>query len=49
LAEFILSRDSNGQNYLESALQDPETLVKVAWFILNGNEAFNNVEDYFTK
>jgi len=24
-------------------------LTKVAWFILNGEEAFNNVSDYFIK
>ena len=49
LAEFILSRDEAGNNYLWQALQDPETLVKAAWFILNGDEAFNNVADYFTN
>ena len=48
LAEFILSQDQNGVNYLQQALQDPETLVKAAWFILNGDEAFNSIEDYFT-
>ena len=31
------------------ALQDPETLVKAAWFILNGDEAFNSISDYFTN
>lgn len=48
LAEFILSTDPNGENYLEKALQDPKTLVKAAWFILNGDEAINNIEEYFT-
>jgi len=24
-------------------------LVKAAWFILNGDEAFNNVSEYFIK
>ena len=47
LAQFMLSRDEQGNNYLWQALQDPETLVKAAWFILNGDEAFNNVSDYF--
>lgn len=49
LAEFILSKDESGNNYLWQALQDPETLVKAAWFILNGDEAFNSVADYFTN
>ena len=47
LAQFMLSQDESGNNYLWQALQDPETLVKAAWFILNGDEAFNNVSDYF--
>ena len=49
LAEFMLSPDEAGNNYLYRALQDPETLVKAAWFILNGDEAFNSITDYFTN
>jgi len=30
-------------------MQDPQTLVKAAWFILNGDEAFNSIQDYFTN
>ena len=43
----MLSRDEAGNNYLWQALQDPETLVKAAWFILNGDEAINNISEYF--
>ena len=49
LAAFMLSQDETGKNYLYQALQDPETLMRAAWFILNGEEAFNNVTDYFTN
>lgn len=49
LAEFMLSPDEAGNNYLYRALQDPETLVKAAWFILNGDEAFDSITDYFTN
>ena len=49
LAEFMLSRDQAGKNYLFEALQDPEILTKAAWFILNGEEAFNNISDYFAQ
>ena len=49
LAEFMLSQDESGKNYLYEALQDPETLTKAAWFILNGEEAFDSITDYFTK
>ena len=47
LAEFMLSRDEAGNNYLWQALQDPDTMVKAAWFILNGEEALNNISEYF--
>ena len=49
LADFMLTQDQNGNNYLFEALQDPETLTKAAWFILNGEEAFNTISDYFTQ
>ena len=47
LAQFMLSRDEAGNNYLWQALQDPDTLVRAAWFILNGDEALNNISEYF--
>ncbi len=49
LAEFMLSTDETGKNYLYQALQDPETLTRAAWFILNGEEALDGITDYFTK
>lgn len=49
LADFMLAQDETGHNYLYKALQDPETLVKAAWFILNGDEAFDSISDYFTN
>ena len=49
LAQFMLDRDEAGNNYLWQALQEPETLVKAAWFILNGEEAFESISDYFTS
>lgn len=48
LAQFMLERDESGNNYLWQALQEPETLVKAAWFILNGEEAFDSISDYFS-
>lgn len=49
LAEFMLSQDETGKNYLYEALQDPQILTKAAWFILNGEDAFNSITDYFTN
>jgi hypothetical protein len=48
LAQFMLEQDESGNNYLWQALQEPETLVKAAWFILNGDEAFESISDYFS-
>ena len=47
LAQFMLSKDESGNNYLWQALQDPDTLVRAAWFILNGDEALSDISDYF--
>lgn len=49
LADFMLSRDDSGNNPLWQALQEPETLTKAAWFILNGEDALNGIADYFTN
>ena len=49
LAQFMLSKDETGNNYLWQALQDPDTLVRAAWFILNGEDAINNIAEYFTN
>lgn len=49
LAQFLLSADGAGVNYFSKALNDPNTLVKMAWFALKGEDAFNNITDYFTN
>lgn len=49
LAAFILSQDEAGRNYLWQALQDPGVLTKAAWFILNGEDAFDNISEYFAN
>jgi hypothetical protein len=45
----MLSLDQSGNNYFYKAMQDPDTLVKAAWFILNGEDALNNITDYFAN
>lgn len=49
IAEFILSSDSAGISYLGKALNDPDTLVRMAWFALKGEEAFDSITEYFTN
>lgn len=48
VANFILSTDSAGVNYLAKALDDPQTLVRMAWFALKGDEAIDSIMEYFT-
>lgn len=49
IANFILSSDSAGVNYFAKALNDPQTLVRMAWFALKGEEAIDSITDYFTQ
>lgn len=49
IANFILSSDSAGVNYLAKALNDPQTLVRMAWFALKGEEAIDSITEYFTE
>ena len=48
IANFILSTDNAGVNYLAKALDDPQTLVRMAWFALKGDEAIDSIMEYFT-
>lgn len=49
VANFILSLDSAGVSYLGKAIDDPQTLVRMAWFALKGDEAFETITDYYNK
>ena len=49
LASFILDRDQTGTSYFARALNDPNELVKMAWFALNGEEIFNEISDYYKR
>ena len=49
IAEFILGKDATGTNYLYRALQDPETVAKMAWFLLDGEESIRSLNDYWTN
>lgn len=49
LATFILGRDKAGKNFLGKALEDPDTLVRVAWFALKGRQALDDVTQYYNQ
>lgn len=48
IAQFLLTSDGAGINHFSKVLNDPNWLVRMAWFALKGEEAFNNITDYFT-
>lgn len=49
LASFILDSDATGVRYISKALNDPNTLVKMAWYALKGEEAIRQISNYYKK
>ena len=49
LAQFILGRDQAGINWFGKALEDPDTVTRMAWFALKGEDAFNEIESYIAQ
>lgn len=49
LYQFVLEKDPNNKTQFSKLLNDPEQVIKMAWFALHGEEAMNNVIDYFKK
>lgn len=47
LYEFILGRDNAGNNWFAKALNDPDTVVQMAWFVLNGEKMIQDIDDYY--
>lgn len=44
---YILEQDSNGASQFFKDLNNPERLVKLAWFALYGDEAISNITNYW--
>lgn len=49
LAQFILGQDQAGISYLGKALNDPQTLIKMSWFALKGEEAIDSLNEYYKE
>ena len=49
LYEFITGFDQAGNSWFGKALNDPETVVKMAWFALNGEQAFQDIQDFYNS
>lgn len=49
IASFILDSDVAGNRYIAKALNDPQTLVKMVWYSIKGEEAFGQISDYYKQ
>ena len=47
IAYSILGQDQAGISLLGKALNDPDTLVKMMWFALRGEEAIDSLNEYY--
>lgn len=49
LYTFITGVDNAGNSWFGKALQDPDTVVRMAWFELNGEKMLQDITDYYEK
>ena len=49
LYDFITGFDSAGNNWFSKALSDPEAVVQMAWFYLNGEQFISDIDEYFKQ
>lgn len=49
LLDFVLTKDSFGKTEFSKALDDPEKVLKMAWFLKNGEEAAEATKNYFAQ
>lgn len=47
VASFILDSDQAGVRHIQKALNDPEAVVQMAWWLTRGKEAFRTLNDYY--
>lgn len=49
LMQFVLQKDQNGRTEFSKAMDDPASVLQMAWFLLHGEDAMSDVVDYFKK
>lgn len=49
LYTFITGTDNAGNNWFNKALHDPNMVVQMAWFVLNGEKMIADINDYYQK
>lgn len=47
--EYLTKQDANGYTQIYKDINDPNKLVKIAWFIKYGEDAISNLTKYYTK
>lgn len=49
LLDFVLTKDAANRTGLSKALDDPESVLKMAWYLLHGEETYDATVDHFKK
>lgn len=49
IANFILGTDATGVRYFARAVNDPQTLTKMAWFALKGEDALDDLARHYKE
>ena len=49
LLQFVLTKDAANRTGLSKALDNPESVLKMAWYLLHGEETYDATVDYFKK
>jgi hypothetical protein len=49
LLRFVLEKDQANRTGLSKAMDNPENVLKMAWYLLHGEECNNAMIDYFQK
>lgn len=49
VANFLLGKDQAGVRYVARALNDPQALVEMAWYLTKGKEAFATLQNYYKQ
>lgn len=47
LLDFVLTRDAAHRTGFSKAMDNPDNVLKMAWYLLHGDEVFNSTVDYY--
>ena len=49
VASFILDSDAAGVRHIAKALNDPNAIFQMAWWLTRGQDAFREINDYYKQ